>query len=90
VAARDAVLSALRSLSPRQRACVVLRYYEDLPIAGIARAPGVEEGTVKRYLSEATALMAGHLSGHGSGKRLMGCAVVTWRATAGRYTVMAR
>jgi DNA-directed RNA polymerase specialized sigma24 family protein len=42
---------------------VVLRCYEDLPIAGIARAPGIEEGTVKRYLSEATALMAGHLSG---------------------------
>jgi RNA polymerase sigma-70 factor (sigma-E family) len=63
VSARDEVLGALRSLSPRQRACVVLRYYEDLPVTGIARALGIGEGTVKRYLSEATALMAGHLSG---------------------------
>ena len=63
VSARDAVLGALRQLSPRQRACVVLRFYEDLPVAGIARALGLGEGTVKRYLSEGTALLAGHLSG---------------------------
>jgi RNA polymerase sigma-70 factor (sigma-E family) len=63
VSARAAVLGALRQLSPRQRACVVLRFYEDLPVAGIARALGLGEGTVKRYLSEGTALLAGHLSG---------------------------
>jgi len=63
VSARDAVLGALRQLSPRQRACVVLRFYADLPVAGIARALGLGEGTVKRYLSEGTALLAGHLSG---------------------------
>jgi RNA polymerase sigma-70 factor (sigma-E family) len=63
VSARDAVFSALRTLSPRQRACMVLRYYEDLPVAGIARALGLGQGTVKRYLSEGTALMAGYLSG---------------------------
>jgi RNA polymerase sigma factor (sigma-70 family) len=34
VSARDAVLSALRSLSPRQRACVILRYYEAFPSRG--------------------------------------------------------
>jgi RNA polymerase sigma-70 factor (sigma-E family) len=66
VSARDAVLGALRQLSPRQRACVVLRFYEDLPVAGIARALGLGEGTVKRYLSEGTALLAGHLSGTGA------------------------
>jgi len=65
VSARDAVLSALRRLPPRQRACVVLRFYEDLPVAGIARALGLGEGTVKRYLSEATALLARQLSGDG-------------------------
>jgi RNA polymerase sigma-70 factor (sigma-E family) len=65
VSARDAVLGALRCLPPRQRACVVLRFYEDLPVAGIARALGLGEGTVKRYLSEATALMAQQLSGDG-------------------------
>jgi RNA polymerase sigma-70 factor (sigma-E family) len=63
VSDRDAVLGALRTLSPRQRACVVLRYYEDLPVAGVARTLGIGEGTVKRYLSEGIALMAGHLSG---------------------------
>lgn len=62
VSARDAVFSALRSLSPRQRACMVLRYYEDLSVAGIAGALGLGQGTVKRYLSEGTALMAGYLS----------------------------
>jgi len=68
VSARDAVLGALRSLSPRQRACLVLRYYEDLPVAGIARALGLGDGTVKRYLSEGTALMAGYLSGDEASK----------------------
>lgn len=62
VSARDAVFGALRSLSPRQRACMVLRYYEDLPVAGIARALGIGQGTVKRYLSESTALMASRLA----------------------------
>lgn len=62
VSERDAMLTALRSLSPRQRACVVLRYYEDLPVAKVAAALGVSEGTVKRYLSEAMSHMAVQLS----------------------------
>jgi RNA polymerase sigma-70 factor (sigma-E family) len=62
VASRDAMLTALSGLSPRQRACVVLRYYEDLPVAEIAKALGVAEGTVKRYLSEALPQMAARLS----------------------------
>jgi RNA polymerase sigma-70 factor (sigma-E family) len=53
VVARDAMLQELRALSPRQRACVVLRYYGDLPVAEIAKTLGVGEGSVKRYLSEA-------------------------------------
>src|SRR5688500_6470196 len=32
VVVRDAVLEALRTLPPRQRAAVVLRYLEDLPV----------------------------------------------------------
>lgn len=67
VSDRDAMLTALRSLSPQQRACVVLRYYEDLPVAKVAAALGVGEGTVKRYLSEAMAHMAVRLSGAASG-----------------------
>jgi RNA polymerase sigma-70 factor (sigma-E family) len=67
VSERDAMLTALRSLSPRQRACVVLRHYEDLPVAKVAATLGVGEGTVKRYLSEAMSHLAVQLSSAGSG-----------------------
>jgi RNA polymerase sigma factor (sigma-70 family) len=56
------MLTALSGLSPRQRACVVLRYYEDQPVAEIAKALGIAEGTVKGYLSEALTQMAVRLS----------------------------
>ncbi|MFB6721577.1 SigE family RNA polymerase sigma factor [Kribbella sp. NPDC056345] len=46
-ASRDEVLEALRTLAPRQRACVVLRYYEDLSIEQTAEVLGCSEGTVK-------------------------------------------
>ena len=59
---RDVILTALSALSPKQRACVVLRYYQDLPVAQVAAALGVAEGTAKRYLSEAMARMAAQLS----------------------------
>ena len=62
VVARDAMLSALDGLSPRQRACVVLRYYEDMPVAQVAAALGLGEGTIKRYLSEAMTRLAARLS----------------------------
>jgi RNA polymerase sigma-70 factor (sigma-E family) len=64
---RNVMLAALRRLSPRQRVCVVLRYYEDLPVAQIASALGVGEGTVKRCLSEALSRLAAHLSPSESG-----------------------
>lgn len=44
---------ALASLTPRQRAAVVLRYYEDLPEAEIAERIGVRTGTVKALLHQA-------------------------------------
>jgi RNA polymerase sigma-70 factor (sigma-E family) len=59
---RDVMLTALGDLSPRQRACVVLRYYQDLPVTDIAAVLGVAEGTVKRHLSEAIARLALRLS----------------------------
>ena len=48
------VQAALRALPPQQRACVVLRFYDDLTTAEIADRLGLAVGTVKRYLSLAT------------------------------------
>ncbi len=67
VLTREVMLTALDDLSPRQRACVVLRYYRDLPVAQVAAALGVGEGTVKRYLSEAMTRLAARLSPAGNG-----------------------
>jgi RNA polymerase sigma-70 factor (sigma-E family) len=50
-AERDEVLSALLELAPRQRACVVLRYYEDLSIEQAAEILDCSPGTVKSQAS---------------------------------------
>jgi RNA polymerase sigma-70 factor (sigma-E family) len=52
-AERDRTLQALRALPPRQRAVVVLRWYEDLSEAEIAEALGCSRGTVKSQSSRA-------------------------------------
>lgn len=51
------VVAALADLTPRQRACVVLRHVEDLSIAETAALLGLGEGTVKRYTADATAAL---------------------------------
>lgn len=51
----DAVLRALRGLSPKRRAVVALRFYEDLTEPDIARVLGVRLGTVKSTLHTALA-----------------------------------
>ena len=55
------VAAALRALSPRERACVVLRFYEDLTVAGIAEQLVLSQGAVKRYLSDGVRRMEGLL-----------------------------
>jgi RNA polymerase sigma-70 factor (sigma-E family) len=53
VGERAALLVALRQLPPRQRAVVVLRYWEDLTDTQIAAALGCSPGTVRSQLSRA-------------------------------------
>lgn len=53
VVARLDVQAALCALSPRERACVVLRYFDDLTVPEVARELSLSEGAVKRYLSDA-------------------------------------
>jgi RNA polymerase sigma-70 factor (sigma-E family) len=52
---RDGLDRILDRLPPRQRAAVVLRYYEDLSETEIAEALGVSVGTVKSTVSRAMA-----------------------------------
>lgn len=61
VTSRLAVHEALASLAPRERACVVLRFFDDLPIAEIATTLSVTEGAVKRYLSDGTRALEARL-----------------------------
>lgn len=53
----------LLKLSPRERACLVLRYYEDLKVADIAETLDISAGAVKRYLSDGLAKLSGSLRG---------------------------
>lgn len=53
VAERQHMADLLSQLSARQRACLVLRFYEDLSITQVAAVLGCGEGTVKRHVSEA-------------------------------------
>ncbi|MGB0102434.1 MAG: SigE family RNA polymerase sigma factor [Nocardioides sp.] len=55
VADRAALMAALASLPQRQRACVVLRYFEELDVRETAAALRCSEGTVKSQTSRALA-----------------------------------
>lgn len=55
VADRDLLVRAVKTLPPRQRAVVVMRYWEDLPDAQIAATLGCSLGTVRSQASRALA-----------------------------------
>jgi RNA polymerase sigma factor (sigma-70 family) len=52
---RTALVTALRSLPPRQREALVLRYYGDLSETEIASAMGISRGAVKSHTARAIA-----------------------------------
>ena len=62
VATSSTVWKAVLALPPRQRAVVVLRYYEDLSEAEIADVLGVAPGTVKSTAHAANRRLAGVLA----------------------------
>ncbi|GAB3408392.1 hypothetical protein GCM10027515_25620 [Schumannella luteola] len=64
----------LERLSPRERACLVLRYYDDLKVDDIAATLRISPGTVKRYLSDGLAKMAIALADDGTIEDRLGTA----------------
>ena len=59
------IRQALGRLSPKQRAVLVLRYYEDLPEAEIASLLGCSPGTVKTHAHRGLRALRAELGGHG-------------------------
>lgn len=60
---RDAIWDAIRRLPSRQRACIVLRYYEDLTERETADVLGCSVGTVKSQTSRAMARLRREVPG---------------------------
>lgn len=73
---REALMSALAGLAPRQRACVVLRYFEDLSVEQTAAVLGCTEGTVKSQTSRALFSLRTVLEDSPTGERAEGA--VSW------------
>lgn len=59
-----AVRDAVERLPARYRELVLLHYYADLTVPAVAAAVRRPEGSVKRMLNEARALLAGSLKDH--------------------------
>jgi RNA polymerase sigma-70 factor (sigma-E family) len=57
---RPALFGALDTLTPQQRAIVVLRYFDDRSEAEVAKLLGVSAGTVKSTASRAMAQLRAH------------------------------
>jgi RNA polymerase sigma-70 factor (sigma-E family) len=62
---RVVLLRSLAELPPRRRACVVLRYFDDLSVAETAAALGCSEGTVKSQTARGIDELRSVLERHG-------------------------
>jgi RNA polymerase sigma factor (sigma-70 family) len=60
-----AVLAALRSLPERQRACLVLHYYEELSIAEVAETLRISKNSVKTHCRRGLASLEARLEESG-------------------------
>ena len=76
VVERRALLDAVASLSSRQRAVLVLRYYEDRSDAEIAELLGCTVGSVKRHASRGLR----HLQQHAAVRDMSGGSALRQRA----------
>jgi RNA polymerase sigma-70 factor (sigma-E family) len=63
IGSRDALWRALQKLTERQRAAIVLRYYEDLSEQQVADILGCRQGTVKSLVSRGLDVLRGEV-GH--------------------------
>jgi RNA polymerase sigma-70 factor, ECF subfamily len=57
------LMNAMRSLSPNQRAAVILHYAEDLPVREVAKLMGSSAPTVRVHLHRARSKLRSVLSG---------------------------
>jgi RNA polymerase sigma-70 factor (sigma-E family) len=71
VADRMLLMAALAELPARQRACVVLRFYEDLSVEAVAEALGCRTGTVKSQTARGLDALRAAYARHG-GELLVG------------------
>jgi RNA polymerase sigma-70 factor (sigma-E family) len=67
IATRDLLWAHVRALPPRQRAALVLRYYEDLSESDTAQLMGCAVGTVKSQVSAALDRLRQHMGPGASG-----------------------
>lgn len=58
---RRQVINALRALPRRQRDCIVLRYYAELPVADIADTLGLSPNSVKTHLQRGLRALSAQL-----------------------------
>ena len=58
-------MTALAELPPRQRACVVLRFYDDLSVEAVAEAMGCRAGTVKSQTARGLDALRAAYARHG-------------------------